>query len=779
MATYYIAVAGNDTTGVGSSGAPWKTLGKAMGVATAGDTIKFKSGATAFPGGYTPKSGIIYTSDNPADPAVIDCALNSASYCFGGGDVTDVTISDLVLKNATTANLTFNRAKNVKILRNFITGSLANGISFQQQPDCIEIDGNVVFQCATTAQANSGISILQPQTDSSLTALEGGWGIKVTNNVVVGNGKMKAKDADGNGIILDKFHWLLPETSRYTRPTLVSGNLVFGNAACGIKAVFSQDITIEHNTCAMNKRRYAPGNLDPVSGDWMGEIQLQHCANCIVRDNIGYSTIAAGSCLTNCAYGSNVTNPAVSTHLPLPVNGHTYARNIFYATAGRTNWASGGSAEAPTLGSFSGGVISGAFANINPLLLAPTASLDDLTFDSGSALTPQTASKVQNFRLQAGSPGRDSGASGTDVGYWDHDASVVTPITKLTDPVLTIANPVSGQTASFTIGTYSGAVTLAHQVQTYNSATASWVDVAVSLSGTNPKTFTIPVVASTRGIRIGETPSGAGVPTGLRAFSNWIDVSPAPVISNSAPVNTVAPVISPSDPAVGVAATCSTGTWTGTPVPTFTYQWKAAGTNISGATGASYTPVSGDKTKTLTCAVTASNSEGSATATSAATSAVVDPTDMTLTQATAAILALQAQIATLQANDTTQTARLDSTDAGLAQSSADLADRLGALESSTGDLPNRVTAAETKISENGLTTVQNATSISALSAVVSALTGYSASGKLVAARDLAHSLNQSGMGNYREIENILRAIIDGRTKVMIATDNQSQGESEA
>ena len=77
------------------------------------------------------------------------------------------------------------------------------------------------------------------------------------------------------------------------------------------------------------------------------------------------------------------------------------------------------------------------------------------------------------------------------------------------------------------------------------------------------------------------------------------------------PVNTVAPVITGSN--VGAASTCTTGTWNGSPT-SYTYQWKVNGGNIGGATNSSYTPVAGDAGKTLSCAVTATNAGGSATA---------------------------------------------------------------------------------------------------------------------------------------------------------------------
>ena len=91
-------------------------------------------------------------------------------------------------------------------------------------------------------------------------------------------------------------------------------------------------------------------------------------------------------------------------------------------------------------------------------------------------------------------------------------------------------------------------------------------------------------------------------------------------LGESVPVNTVLPSIAgiaqEGEPLVVIV-----GEWSGTPV--FTYQWKNAGVNISGATSATYTPVAGDVGDALSVIVTATNAAGSATATSAVTATVI------------------------------------------------------------------------------------------------------------------------------------------------------------
>jgi hypothetical protein len=83
----------------------------------------------------------------------------------------------------------------------------------------------------------------------------------------------------------------------------------------------------------------------------------------------------------------------------------------------------------------------------------------------------------------------------------------------------------------------------------------------------------------------------------------------------AAPVNTGLPAIS-GTAQLGQTMSCSTGTWTGNPSPSFTYQWPRDGSGIGGATGSTYVVQAADQGHTLSCEVTATNSVGHQTATS-------------------------------------------------------------------------------------------------------------------------------------------------------------------
>ncbi|MGH2902173.1 MAG: hypothetical protein ACRDK7_01045 [Solirubrobacteraceae bacterium] len=82
------------------------------------------------------------------------------------------------------------------------------------------------------------------------------------------------------------------------------------------------------------------------------------------------------------------------------------------------------------------------------------------------------------------------------------------------------------------------------------------------------------------------------------------------------PVNTTAPVVS-GTPAVGGTLTCAPGLWAGAPAPAFSYQWLRGGAPIAGANAAGYTVQSADAATSLSCRVTAKNTKGERSATSA------------------------------------------------------------------------------------------------------------------------------------------------------------------
>jgi len=93
-----------------------------------------------------------------------------------------------------------------------------------------------------------------------------------------------------------------------------------------------------------------------------------------------------------------------------------------------------------------------------------------------------------------------------------------------------------------------------------------------------------------------------------------------PVLNTKLP-----PTISgPTNAGIGDTLTCSTGSWTGHPTPTFSFGWTRDGVFISGSYSSSYVVQAADAGTTLRCQVTASNIGGDVTVTTT-TKRSIDP----------------------------------------------------------------------------------------------------------------------------------------------------------
>ena len=100
------------------------------------------------------------------------------------------------------------------------------------------------------------------------------------------------------------------------------------------------------------------------------------------------------------------------------------------------------------------------------------------------------------------------------------------------------------------------------------------------------------------------------------------DVPSVALVLGNQPINTIAPVIS-GIAQRGETLSSTTGTWTGVGTITFAYQWQRDDTNISGATSSTYVLVAADDNTSITCVVSATDSEGTGTATSNAISPIL------------------------------------------------------------------------------------------------------------------------------------------------------------
>ena len=314
----------------------------------------------------------------------------------------------------------------------------------------------------------------------------------------------------------------------------------------------------------------------------------------VSTNGLGVTPVAAGGMPVSDTTGTLFGPAVIPANLTLPVISGT-------TTVGQTLTTSAGTWSG-TLASYTyqwkrGGTnISGATGNTYLLVTA----------DGGTNIT---------CTVTATNTAGSASATSTAVG----------PITALVLPANTVLPVISGtaqvgSTLTTTNGTWTGTptITYAYQWQRGGSniggATANTYALVTADLGA---TITVIVTASNAAGNTNATSAGVG------------PIAAAP----TAPANTVLPAITGTT-TVGQTLTTSNGTWTGTPTITYAYQWKRGGANISGATASTYVLVSADVGTTITATVTATNSVGNASATSAgvgpiAAGGYVGPGDLT------------------------------------------------------------------------------------------------------------------------------------------------------
>lgn len=213
--------------------------------------------------------------------------------------------------------------------------------------------------------------------------------------------------------------------------------------------------------------------------------------------------------------------------------------------------------------------------------------------------------------------------TGTDTTGSAAAASPVTAVVTGNVPANTVAPTITGttrqgQTLTGTTGTWTGStpITYAYAWLRCDAAGGS----CSAIGGATASTYVLQAadVASTIRVRLTATnPAGSTQASSLQSAA----IAPA-----APPVNTVLPTIS-GTARDGQTLTSTTGTWTGTATITYARQWQrcnssgGACANVS-ATGASYALTAADVGSTVRVVVTATNPDGSSSATSAVSAVV-------------------------------------------------------------------------------------------------------------------------------------------------------------
>ena len=175
-------------------------------------------------------------------------------------------------------------------------------------------------------------------------------------------------------------------------------------------------------------------------------------------------------------------------------------------------------------------------------------------------------------------------------------------------------NTTEGQTLAETHGSWTNSpTTFTYQWQRCDTSGTN----CSAIPGATSNSYTLAAADVGDTIRVQETASN-GKPSRAPATSAPTAVVQPASAPPTNPSNSLPPVISGTTLA-GQTLTGSTGAWSGTPPISFSYQWERCARScsaITGATSSSYTLTGGDVGAKIAVVVTATNSGGSANATS-------------------------------------------------------------------------------------------------------------------------------------------------------------------
>jgi hypothetical protein len=210
------------------------------------------------------------------------------------------------------------------------------------------------------------------------------------------------------------------------------------------------------------------------------------------------------------------------------------------------------------------------------------------------------------------------------------------PPVNLTLPSISGA-AIEGQSVTADPGRWSGpARTYSFQWQRCDSGGAACSAIAAATKKTYlvvaadvGKRLRVTVVATNKNGSAAATSGATAVVT--TRVTTTTSTSTATTTTSSVPPSNTAPPTIGGTPQQGQTLTAAPGSWSGTAPLSYAYQWKRcdrAGAScgvISGATSTAYLLTSADVGSTIRISVTARNSVGSATASSAATAVVASP----------------------------------------------------------------------------------------------------------------------------------------------------------
>ncbi len=146
--------------------------------------------------------------------------------------------------------------------------------------------------------------------------------------------------------------------------------------------------------------------------------------------------------------------------------------------------------------------------------------------------------------------------------------------------------------------------------------TYKWLREGAEIAGALSNTYAVGVADESHSISCEVTATNSAGPSSPELSANSESVPE----QYSLPTNTVAPELAVQGGGaadVGKTLSCSSGTWTGAPTPTFSYRWLRDGVAIGGEESSVYVVTAADEGHRIFCEVTAINTAGAASAVSA------------------------------------------------------------------------------------------------------------------------------------------------------------------
>nr|WP_204462013.1 carboxypeptidase regulatory-like domain-containing protein [Agromyces cerinus] len=291
--------------------------------------------------------------------------------------------------------------------------------------------------------------------------------------------------------------------------------------------------------------------------------------------------------LTTTQAGKQITVRVTGSLTAYPTSSRTSAATLKVATVG-----------SPTI---SGAAATGATLTAKPGTWTTGTTFTYQWYSNGTAISGATASTFTPASAQAGRQ-LTVRVTGSLAGY-----ATIAKTSPATGKVFLAPTPtitgttVVGATLTAAPGTWTTGTTLKYQ----------WYASGTAITGATAKTFKLTSAQAGKQVTVRVTGSLTAYPTTSRTSAATLKVATvgSPTISGAA--------------ATGATLTAKPGTWTtGT---TFTYQWYADGTAISGATSASFVPTADQLGQQLSVRVTGSLvGYPTVTATSTSTPKVVE-----------------------------------------------------------------------------------------------------------------------------------------------------------